>query len=168
MSDDHKALSPAPNNEPPLRGFHSPQLSRPCRVRPRGAAPAVAGAGVQRAVRESHAADRDEMVVAARKFAERALRMTLEVLDQRRPIGQLASVADGAVVSAVRTLIAGDLTPGRGLGVAVLARVAVTPVDARSAEVFAGYDRGRRRFALAGRIAHSRASGWRLTALRIR
>ncbi|MGV9822242.1 Rv3235 family protein [Nocardia xishanensis] len=167
MSDDHKALSPAPHNEPPLRGFHAPPRPRPCRVRPRGAAPAVAGAGVQRAVRESHAADRDEMV-AARKFAERALRMTLEVLDQRRPIGQLASVADGAVVSAVRTLIAGDLAPGRALGVAVLARVAVTPVDPRTAEVFAGYERGRRRFALAGRIVHSRASGWRLTALRIR
>ncbi|MEV6392303.1 Rv3235 family protein [Nocardia xishanensis] len=167
MSDDHKALSPAPHNEPPLRGFHAPPRPRPCLVRPRGAATGVAGAGVQRAVRESHAADRDELV-AARKFAERALRMTLEVLDQRRPIGQLASVADGAVVSAMRTLIAGELAPGRALGVAVLARVAVTPVDARTAEVFAGYDRGGRRFALAGRIVHSRASGWRLTALRVR
>ncbi|WP_218024538.1 Rv3235 family protein, partial [Nocardia lijiangensis] len=138
------------------------------RLRPRGAAPAVAGAGIRRAVRESHAADQDEMVVSARKFAEYALRVTLEVLDQRRPIGQLGSVAEVAVVSAVRTLIAGDLAPGRTLGVAVLARVAVTPVDSRTAEVCAGYDRGRRRFALAGRIVHSRTSGWRLTALRIR
>ncbi|TQM25403.1 Rv3235 family protein [Nocardia bhagyanarayanae] len=167
MSDERKALSPAPHNEPPLRGFHAPRRYQPCRVRPRGEA--TAGAGVQRVVRESHAtAVQDELLVSARKFAERSLRLTLEVLDQRRPIGQLASVADAAVVSAVRTLIAGDLAPGRSLGVAVLARVAVTPVDARTAEVFAGYDRGPRRFALAGRIVHTRASGWRLTVLRIR
>ncbi|MFF0533001.1 Rv3235 family protein [Nocardia amikacinitolerans] len=167
MSDERKALSPAPHNEPPLRGFHAPRRSQSCRMRPRG--DATAGAGVQRVVRESHAAvEQDELIASARKFAERSLRLTLEVLDQRRPLGQLASIAEPAVVSAIRTLIAGDLTPGRGLGAAVLARVAVTPVDPRTAEVFAGYDRGPRRFALAGRIVHTRTSGWRWTALRIR
>ncbi|MEV0340785.1 Rv3235 family protein [Nocardia sp. NPDC050713] len=167
MSDERKALSPAPHSEPPLRGFHKPRRSEPFRVRPRGAS--GAGTGVQRVVRESHApVETDELIRSARKFAERSLRLTLEVLDQRRPIGQLASIAEPAVVSAVRTLIVGDLAPGRTLGVAVLARVAVTPVDARTAEVFAGYDRGPRRFALAGRIVHTRAAGWRLTALRVR
>lgn len=81
---------------------------------------------------------------------------------------QLAVVADATVVAAVRTVLDAGFVPGRGLGVAVPIRVSVVLVDARTAEIFAAYARGGRRFALAGRIARSRSAGWRLTALRIR
>lgn len=96
------------------------------------------------------------------------MRVALEVLDRRRSVAQLAAVADPTVIAAVRTLIGADLVPGRSLGVAVPIRVSVTLVDAKTAEVYAGYARGRRHFALAARIARTRSAGWRLTALRIR
>jgi hypothetical protein len=122
-------------------------------------------------VRRSHASTaqaEDESRSAARRFAESAVRVVLEVLDRRRPVPQLAAVADATVVAAVRTLIGAGLVPGRDVGVAVPMRVNVVLVDARTAEVFATYGRGRRHFALAARIARTRSAGWRLTALRIR
>ncbi|MGQ4596359.1 Rv3235 family protein [Nocardia sp. R6R-6] len=140
----------------------------PCRTRPH----AVSGrssAGVRSAVRRSHAAPReDETRSAARRFAELAVRIVLEVLDRRRPVPQLAVVADATVVAAVRTLLDARLVPGRGLGGAVPIRVSVALVDTRTAEVFAAYARGGRCFALAARIVRTRSAGWRLTALRIR
>ncbi len=96
------------------------------------------------------------------------MRVVLEALDRRRPVSQLKVVADATVVSAVRTLIGGDLVPGRRKGVAVPVRVGVVLVDTRTAEVYAGYTRGGRHFALAARIARTRTTGWRLTALRVR
>lgn len=96
------------------------------------------------------------------------MRIVLEVLDRRRPVAQLAVVADATVIAAMRTLIAADLVPGRALGAAVPIRVSVALVDAKTAEVYAAYARGARRFALAARIVRTRSAGWRLTALRIR
>ncbi|MGO4613553.1 Rv3235 family protein [Nocardia sp. 2YAB30] len=174
-------LSPAPNPEPPLESRRRGEVERvagnpaarvlPCRPRAHAAESGRAGAGVRHAMRKGHAGDTSadhENYSAARHFAEAAVRATLEVLDRRRPVSQLAGVADPTVIAAVRTLIGADLVPGRSLGVAVPSRVSVTLVDAKTAEVYAGYTRGRRHFALAARIARTRSAGWRLTALRIR
>ncbi|MFE7744138.1 Rv3235 family protein [Nocardia sp. NPDC057455] len=122
-------------------------------------------------MRRSHAStppSEDETRSAARRFAESAVRVVLEVLDRRRPVPQLAVVADATVVAAVRTLIGAGLVPGRDLGVAVPTRVSVVLVDAKTAEVFAAYARSGRHFALAARVVRTRSAGWRLTALRIR
>ncbi|MBF6247767.1 hypothetical protein IU471_30070, partial [Nocardia elegans] len=56
----------------------------------------------------------------------------------------------------------------RALGSAVHLRVRLRLLDTDTAEVWAGYDRGGRHFALAARVARTRATGWRLTALRVR
>ncbi|MEU1959717.1 Rv3235 family protein [Nocardia sp. NPDC019255] len=177
MAGYHDWLAPAPNPEPPLDSSRraearapEPVRALPCRARPRaGSGPA--SAGVRRAVRGSHASAAragDEIGSSARRFAESAVRIALEVFDRRRPVPQLAVVADATVVAAVRTLLDAGLVPGRGLGVAVPIRVSVVLVDARTAEIFAAYARGGRRFAFAGRIVRGRSAGWRLTALRIR
>ncbi|MBH0776956.1 Rv3235 family protein [Nocardia bovistercoris] len=105
---------------------------------------------------------------SAREFAERALRVVLEILDHRRPAAQLTALADPRVVAAVRTVITSGLVPGQQLGVAILGRVTVIPVDVHTAEVCAGYDRGTRHFALAARITRTDSAGWRLAALRVR
>lgn len=134
-----------------------------CRARP-----SVDPAGARRAAGLSAAESTILEVDSATKlFADRTLRLTLEVLDHRRPVAQLAAVAEPAVLSAVRTLVRADLAPGRTLGAAVLTRVDVVMVDAAAAEVCAAYDRGTRHFALAARITRTRAKGWRLSALRL-
>ncbi|WP_280474828.1 Rv3235 family protein [Nocardia asiatica] len=174
-------LAQAPNPEPPLdsrrraetEGASSdpaPARSLPCRPRPY-APSARASPGVRSAVRRSHASPApadDRTQPAARRFAESAVRIVLEVLDRRRPVPQLAVVADATVVAAVRTLLDAGLVPGRALGAAVPVRVSVVLVDAKTAEVVAAYGRGTRRFALAARIVRTRSAGWRMTALRIR
>ncbi|WP_223885468.1 Rv3235 family protein [Nocardia colli] len=104
---------------------------------------------------------------AAREFAHGALRIALEVLDHRRPIAHLDAIAEPPVVSAIRTLVAGDYVPGRALGTAVLTRVNVVMVNSDAAELCAAYDRGHRHFALAAHIARTRADHWRMTALRV-
>ncbi|MEU4343310.1 Rv3235 family protein [Nocardia sp. NPDC023852] len=174
-------LSPAPNPEPPLESRRGAEVERvarkpaarelSCRTRAPVADSGRAGAGVRHAMRKGHVGDTSgdhENPLAARHFAEAAVRVALEVLDRRRSVSQLAGVADPTVIAAVRTLIGADLVPGRSLGVAVPTRVSVTLVDAKTAEVCAGYARGRRHFALAARITRTRSAGWRLTALRIR
>lgn len=90
----------------------------------------------------------------------------LEVLDGRRGAAQLRPMADPAIVAAVETL-ARTGEADRRLGPAVLVAVHATPAGPGVAEVFGGYERGRRRFAVAGRIA-ARRGEWRLTALRLR
>jgi hypothetical protein len=169
-----RALSRAPRTEPPL------WPCRPSRRRMEFAEPPPHvrichtrvpsnSVGMSRGRSESSTERATVLEVDSetRSFVERALRLVLEVFDHRRPVAQLAAVADTSVVSAVRTLVRADLAPGRTVGTAVLTRVDVVMVDAAAAEVCAAYDRGQRHFALAGRIAHSRGKGWRLTALRI-
>ncbi|WP_280264900.1 Rv3235 family protein [Nocardia wallacei] len=102
----------------------------------------------------------------ATRFAERSLRLVLEVLDGRRPVGQLRPVAEPTVVAAVETLTRTGAADRR-LGSAQLASVRATMVAPGTAEVFGGYDRGNRRFAVAARIV-ARRGDWRLSALRLR
>ncbi|MGV9832639.1 Rv3235 family protein [Nocardia niigatensis] len=142
-----------------------------CRNRvDRGSASSSSGsAGLHRVLRSSHAVKvrgGDECNTAARQFAGATLRLALEVLDGRRPAGQLGPLAEPAVVAAVRTLAGAGRLPGRDLGTATLTRVDVIMAGPGQAEVCAGYDRGGRRFALAARIVHGR-SGWRLAAFRV-
>lgn len=165
MSEGRKALSRAPQGEPPFRSAGAPvRAGRPA---PRRSG-ARSGAGIRRTLRAVHAAERAAAADGATRFAERAVRMALEVLDRRRSVGQLAGLADPTVLAAVRTLVSADLVPGRALGSAVHLRVRLRLLDTDTAEVWAGYDRGGRRFALAARVARTRATGWRLTALRVR
>ncbi|WP_157101499.1 Rv3235 family protein [Nocardia shimofusensis] len=126
------------------------------------------GAGVRLAVRAAHAVERAEATSEVHRFADRSLRAVLEVLDRRRKVEQLAGVADPLVLAAVRTLVSAGPAPERALGSAVLVRIDVRLLAADTAELCAGYNRGERRFALAARAVRRRATGWRLTALRVR
>jgi hypothetical protein len=108
----------------------------------------------------------DENHSAAQQFAERALRLVFEVLDGRRSAAQMRPLAEPAVIAAVQTLVrtgGGD----RRLGAALLVSVRVVPDETGAAEVFGGYERGGRRFAVAGRITMKRGDR-RLSALRLR
>ncbi|MEV0687928.1 Rv3235 family protein [Nocardia sp. NPDC050378] len=100
------------------------------------------------------------------RFAEQVLRWVLEVLDRRRSVTHLRPFADPLVVSAVATMLAQDLVPGKGLGAANLTRVRQTSAEPGAAEVFALYQRGERTLAIAGRIESSKDT-WRLVALRM-
>ncbi|RBO86604.1 hypothetical protein DFR74_113147 [Nocardia puris] len=158
MSGCDEVFSAVPRNEPPLG-------EPPRRMRSRGAS--RIGDGLRIALRESHGPERDrEDAAAAHTFAVQALRLLLEVLDRRRPPAQLATVAEPAVVAAVRTLAASEPEARRKLGTAVLVRVDAIPVDDRIAEICAGYERGHRRFALAARVVRT-GRKWRLTAVRV-
>ncbi|MBF6174629.1 Rv3235 family protein [Nocardia blacklockiae] len=100
------------------------------------------------------------------RFAERSLRRVLEAVDGRRPVAQLTPIAEPTVVAAVATL-ARTGAAERRLGPALLVSVRASVVAPGTAEVFGGYDRGNRRFAVAARIV-ARRGEWRLAALRLR
>ncbi|MFF0452743.1 Rv3235 family protein [Nocardia africana] len=99
-------------------------------------------------------------------FAERSLRLVLEVIDGRRPLGQLRPVVEPTVLAAVETL-ARTAAAERRLGTAVLVTVKLAEVTASAAEVCGGYERGQRRFAVAARLVLRRGR-WRVSALRMR
>ncbi|MGV9679714.1 Rv3235 family protein [Nocardia sp. NPDC003482] len=108
----------------------------------------------------------DENGSAATRFAERSLRLVLEVLDGRRSATQLTRLTDPAVAAMLATA-ARTAVADRRLGAAVLVAVRAEPVAPGVAEVVAGYERGARRFAVAGRVTCRRGE-WRLVALRLR
>ncbi|WP_156511212.1 Rv3235 family protein [Nocardia nova] len=108
----------------------------------------------------------DEIGTAAAQFAERSLRLVLEVIDGRRPLGQLRPVVEPTVLAAVETL-ARTAAAERRLGTAVLVTVKLAEVTASAAEVCGGYERGQRRFAVAARLVLRRGR-WRMSALRMR
>ncbi|MBO0856047.1 MAG: hypothetical protein J2P18_20030 [Nocardia sp.] len=94
------------------------------------------------------------------------MRLVLEVIDGRRPLGQLRPVVEPTVLAAVETL-ARTATAERRLGTALLVTVHTAEVSIDSAEVFGGYERGNRRFAIAARLVLRRGR-WRVAALRMR
>nr|WP_281186676.1 Rv3235 family protein [Nocardia mikamii] len=108
----------------------------------------------------------DEIGSAAAIFAVRSLRLVLEVIDGRRPLGQLRSVVEPTVLAAVETL-ARTAAAERRLGTAVLVTVKLAEVTGHTAEVCGGYERGERRFAVAARLVLRRGH-WRVSALRMR
>lgn len=148
-----------------VQGCRSGKCAPGCRTEGRVAG----GSGAMRsAARLRCTAEPDlEAVLSAKEFAQWVVRLVLEVLDHRRLVTHMTSVADARIVAALRTMVNADVVPGRGLGVAVPQRVTIRMVDARTAEICAGYDRGARHFALAARITRIRGQ-WRLSALRLR
>jgi hypothetical protein len=173
MLESRCTLSHAPNFEPMLDGDPArPDAARgatlPCHhgITSRGAVAHTARRRSPHTGRSSSYAAPDENDSAAKRFAERSLRMVLEVLDGRRGVVQLRPLADPVVVSAVQTLARTGVAERR-LGAAVLAGVRIVPVERGTAEVFGGYERGGRRFAVAARIT-ARRGEWRVTALRLR
>ena len=170
----HRSTTAAPKFEPPL------ESGEPCSPIPREPIPLEAAGTGRRAHRRSTrdgrsprthavgapcgiAGDRDS---AAARFADRSLRLILEVIDGRRPAGQLRSVVEPTVLAAVETL-ARTAAAERRLGTAVLVTVKISEITAYGAEVCAGYDRGPRRFAVAARLVLRRGR-WRVGALRMR
>ncbi|MEV6062223.1 Rv3235 family protein [Nocardia asteroides] len=169
MSTNRLSLSRAPHCEPGLadqpgaRVGDSAVPQRVCRpARRNGGAPR----GVSLAVRGACARNEAGSSPTAQGFAEKTVRLVLEVADRRRQVDQLRTVAEPMVLAAVRTMLAQNLVPGRGLGSATLTRVRVTPDEGGAAEVFACYQRGPRTLALAGRIEFAK-DRWRLVALRL-
>lgn len=103
-------------------------------------------------------------------FADAVLRRVLEVVDRRRPVGQLRGLLAASLIDAVQTLAR---HPQAG-GAAVLRRVrlrstgsgAAQDLPVHAAEVFATYTRGPRVRAIAGRIELV-AGRWQVVALQI-
>ncbi|MGW5384225.1 Rv3235 family protein [Nocardia sp. NPDC003963] len=124
-------------------------------------------AGHATAQRADHAAARRAEPAGARAFATTAIRILLEVLDRRRPVAQLNALCAPGLVCAVGSLVAGDHAPGRTLGSAVLGPVRLLQVEERGAELMATYQRGSRRFVVAGRIERGPTTPWKMTALRV-
>ena len=113
------------------------------------------------------AADSDRTVAAARRFADFALRATLEVVDRRRSAATLRGTLEPSLIDMVRVL-AQTSVRGRALGAAALGPVHVRMVDEANAEIFGTYSRGPRVFAVAGRVTSSgNPAAWRVTSLRL-
>ncbi|WP_227980350.1 Rv3235 family protein [Nocardia spumae] len=176
-----RATTAAPVFEPPLNPDHTDteaargplrragdrggvRLRAPRRSTHDGRSPGTGAMGTP-AVRGG-GGEAGESDAAAARFAERSLRLVLEVIDGRRPLGQLRSVVEPTVLAAVETL-ARTAAAERRLGSAVLVTVKTAEITANGAEVCAGYDRGRRRFAIAARLVLRRGR-WRVGALRMR
>lgn len=171
------SLSCAPHGEPPLcRARQGVRATHPVTRAPHaGVVPAAAGAAVAEPGRAPTFQRRRPHPVllpgtgapaAARRFAEQALRLALEVLDARRPVAHLRDYAEPAVLAAAETLVRTGAAERR-IGPAVLARVACVPGGAGEIEVFGSYRRGERVFAVAACLRAHRG-GWRVRALRVR
>lgn len=152
----HMLTSPVIDCEPPPSGsVHHPPSAAPRRRTPRQLSPpAIAG--------------EVPAPTAAAVFADTALRRVLEVVDRRRPAGQLRGVLAPSLIDTAQAL---SRTPQAG-GTAVLRRIrlrsiiieAEQPITA--AEVFATYTRGSRVRAIAARVEI--VSGrWQMVALQL-
>jgi hypothetical protein len=100
-------------------------------------------------------------------FADAALRRVLEVIDRRRPVGQLRPLLAPSLVDSV---LAVGRAPAGQAGAAVLRRMRLQPagrdVPDTAAEVFGTYSRGDRIHAIACRV-ELRPAGWLVVALHI-
>lgn len=101
-------------------------------------------------------------------FADAALRRVLEVIDRRRPVGQLRAMLAPTLIDSVTALARRPPTAA-----ATLRRVRLRTVDTGvegppSAEVFATYTRGARVHAIAAKVVSiDGPHRWRLEALQI-
>ena len=164
MNRARSYLSRAPHCEPPLAesldtaadaasGRCLPQLTHTARRSPHsGRSPGAA------------LVPKRELPLTAKRFAENAFRLALEVVDRRRSPTQLRTVLEPALVDMLRTLSTAAL-PGRDLGAATLGHVHLKMLDAASAEVFGTYNRGPRVFAIAGKVRQTNGQ-WLVTSLR--
>jgi hypothetical protein len=101
---------------------------------------------------------------AAAMFADAALRRVLEVIDRRRPIGQLRALMTPALTETVLAL-ARSPHPAAATLRRVRLRM-VDTVDVPAAEVFGSYSRANRLRAIAARIELT-DQRWRIVALHI-
>ncbi|SEL95853.1 Rv3235 family protein [Rhodococcus maanshanensis] len=169
MRDTHRFLTQAPRCEPPIAGRTESRATAhraPARSPHSGRSPVSGRGQVARPPAETVAIDPE-----AQRFAEHALRLTLEVVDRRRPPALLRPLLAPALVGLVGAL-AQRPVPARGLGVACLGRVHLRPSGADSVEVFGSYSRGPRMFAVAARLERTPAAGkalggWRVTSLQV-
>ncbi len=110
----------------------------------------------------------------ARRGAEQAFRLLLEVLDRRRPADHMDKLFTPGVVESVKTIVR-TRPPGLRLGTASLRQVHVSRAAPDAAEVFATYNRGQRVFAVAARLelrtsarpTAARRTTWTVTSLRV-
>lgn len=162
---------PAPRFEPHL-DHPEGEASGPCRSRaaltPRAGTREENDSAARHCTRHTGQRRRPPATEAPEpvEFAQHAVRTALEVVDGRRPATALRRLAAPTVVAAVTTL-ARTSQAERRLGPAVLVRLNIAVVDPGAVEVFGGYERGPRRFALAGRLGCARGR-WCLAALRLR
>ncbi|MFC7447538.1 Rv3235 family protein [Rhodococcus daqingensis] len=179
MREPSRFLTQAPPCEPPVAGRSESRATAhraPTRSPHSGRSP-LRNHGPARPPAEALTVDPE-----ARRSAEHALRVTLEVLDRRRPPAQLRPLLAPSLAGLVGTL-SRQPVPARRLGVACLQRVHLRASDADTVEVFGSYSRGQRMFAVAARLertpaagiappGHSAGSapppgGWRVTSLQI-
>jgi hypothetical protein len=104
---------------------------------------------------------------AAAVFADTAVRRVLEVVDRRRPAGQLRNMVRPSLIDAISVLARNPSAEGA----ARLQRLRLRAYDATgaepsAAELFATYTRGTRVRAIAGRIEVV-AGRWQLVALHV-
>jgi len=169
MQVPHRFIAPAPQFEPPVRNAVLPHEKRPTT----GSRPGTArrsphdGRSPRRAL--PHTAGESTPPPELRRFAEHTLRLTLEVLDGRRPSAHLRPLLTPSVNDLIPALVR-SAPAERRLGGATLTRVHIRVVRADAAEVFGTYNRGGRVFAVAARIERGKGAhpaGWAITSLRI-
>lgn len=160
MHTERRFLSPAPRFEPPTHDARTAPRRQPLattairRSRHDGRSP-----------RSAH--PHETAAPEVRRFAEQALRLTLEVIDRRRTPAQLRTVAAPAVIDVVHSLVRSGSARSR-LGTASLVGVHVRAVGTDAAEVFGTYNRSGRVFAVAARIERGNGrhpAGWAITSL---
>lgn len=160
MHTPHRFLSPAPRFEPPAYDSRTAPRRRP-----------LAESAARRSSHDGRSPrpklPPESATPDARRFAEQALRLTLEVLDRRRTPAQLRAVAAPAVIDVVHALVRSGSARSR-VGTASLVGVHVRPAGADAAEVFGTYNRSGRVFAVAARIERGKGrhpAGWAITSL---
>jgi len=170
-----RLLRPLPRFEPPPQG-------RTLRHRPhtvRRGTPHDGRSGRTTPIRASGTGDAGGATAAERaaeadalRFADRTIRLVLEVVDGRRPGAQLT----GMVAPPLLTTLTATRSPANTSGSAALIRLRVRTVDDRHAELFGTYTRGTRVLAVAGRVTRPSANprtrgrpvaphGWLLTSV---
>ncbi|AXN43223.1 hypothetical protein DSM43518_00780 [Mycobacterium marinum] len=163
------AVIPVVEYEPASRTVGRRRPSSHAPARPRLARTGGPARGEQPAATATDAMSAPMRQAAA--FTDAALRRVLEVIDRRRPAGQLRSLLTPGLVDSV--LSASQSMAGRN-GTAALRRLGLQPVgcDGRdtAAEVFGTYSRADRIHAIACRVERVAALGtprWVVVALHI-
>ncbi|MGH3554169.1 MAG: Rv3235 family protein [Mycobacterium sp.] len=153
---DAFAVIPVVDYEPPPRDVRHCQPPSPAALRRRN--PHVPQRHSGRLAAPAHSPAMSAAMRQAASFADAALRRVLEVIDRRRPVGQLHGLLAAGLVDSVLSAhrFAADRPAADDGATAVLQRLrlqAAGPQDRfGAAEVFGTYRRGRRIHAVACRI----------------